>query len=171
MLNTSAGDDREEAFDGIDLGGGLGEMENPARITGQPFQCLGMLVGGVVVDDGWTTLPIGTTRSTVLKNLMNSLQMNSLLGLRVLSRSSPSTPCFGVAHLAVPYRRAAEPARRGASCTGRRSADITMMFARCTCLSGRWSQSVLDNRTRSSGPVKILTVRTMPAESHIGRPM
>ena len=42
-----AGDDGEEAFDGIEPGcGGRGEMEDPARVIGEPLLDLGMLVGG-----------------------------------------------------------------------------------------------------------------------------
>lgn len=69
--NASTGDDREEALDGIDPGGrGRREMEDPARVIGQPFQDLGMLVGGLIIDDGWITLPAGTARSTAFRNLM-----------------------------------------------------------------------------------------------------
>ena len=46
-------DGREEPFDGVEpRGGGRREMERPSRMTGQPFHDVGMLVGGVVVDDG-----------------------------------------------------------------------------------------------------------------------
>ena len=46
-------DDREEPFDGVEpRGGGRREMERPSRMTGQPFDDVGMLVGGVIVDDG-----------------------------------------------------------------------------------------------------------------------
>ena len=46
-------DGGEEAFDGVDPGGGgWREVENPARMIGQPFEHIGLFVGGVVVDDG-----------------------------------------------------------------------------------------------------------------------
>src|ERR1700735_537587 len=42
----------EEPLDGVELrGGGRGEMESPARMARQPFPHLGMLVGGIVVED------------------------------------------------------------------------------------------------------------------------
>ena len=48
-----AGNDRKEAFDGIEPGcGGRGKMEDPSRVIGEPPLDLGMLVGGVVVGDG-----------------------------------------------------------------------------------------------------------------------
>ena len=51
--DSPAGDGREEALDGVEPGGRCRrEMEDPARMIRQPFPDLGMLVGGVVVDDG-----------------------------------------------------------------------------------------------------------------------
>lgn len=51
--DAPAGDDGEEALDGVDPGcRGRREVEDPSWMIGQPFQHLGMLVGGVVVDDG-----------------------------------------------------------------------------------------------------------------------
>lgn len=55
--DASAGDDGEEALDGVKLGGGGGgEMEDPTRMIGQPFLDLGVLVGGVVVGNGMDDL-------------------------------------------------------------------------------------------------------------------
>lgn len=46
------GDEREEAFDLIEPGGvGWREVNVPTRPAGEPGPDLGMLVGGVVVDD------------------------------------------------------------------------------------------------------------------------
>ena len=43
----------EEAFDGVEpRGRGRGEMECPARMIGEPFEDVGLFVGGIVVDDG-----------------------------------------------------------------------------------------------------------------------
>src|SRR5271154_6016721 len=51
--DAPAGDDGEEAFDGVDPGsGGWGEMEGPARMIGEPLNDLWMFVGGIVVGDG-----------------------------------------------------------------------------------------------------------------------
>ena len=51
--DAPAGDDGEEAFDGVKpRGRGGGEMEDPARMVGQPFSDLGVLVGGVIVRNG-----------------------------------------------------------------------------------------------------------------------
>jgi len=51
--DAPAGDDGEEVLDGVEpRGRDRGEMENPARMVGQPFQDLGVLVGGVVVGNG-----------------------------------------------------------------------------------------------------------------------
>ena len=55
--DTPAGDDGEEVFDGVDLGGGgWREMEDPARMIGQPLLNFGMFVGGIVVGDGMDEL-------------------------------------------------------------------------------------------------------------------
>jgi hypothetical protein len=43
----------EEALDGVEPGrGGRGEVEGPAGMSGKPGTHLGMLVGGIVVEDG-----------------------------------------------------------------------------------------------------------------------
>ena len=63
----------EVAFDGVEpRGGGGGEVEGPARMAGQPFTDLGMLVGGIVVGDGMDEFPAGTAASTALRKRMNS---------------------------------------------------------------------------------------------------
>ena len=42
--DLSAGDDREEAFDGVEPGcGGGGEMKHPSRMIGEPLSDLGCL--------------------------------------------------------------------------------------------------------------------------------
>ena len=47
-----AGNDRKEAFDGIEPGcGGRGKMEDPSRVIGEPLLHPGVLVGGVVIRD------------------------------------------------------------------------------------------------------------------------
>ena len=52
-LEASARELGEEAFDRIEPGRrGRGEVERPARMLRQPLAHLGMLVGGIVVDDG-----------------------------------------------------------------------------------------------------------------------
>lgn len=53
----SAGDGREESFDGIEpRRRGRREMAGPSRMVGQPPQDIGMLVRGVVVSDGMNDL-------------------------------------------------------------------------------------------------------------------
>ena len=55
--DSPAGNDREEAFDGVEPGGGgRGEREDPSGVVGQPVPDLGMLVGGIVVGDGMDDL-------------------------------------------------------------------------------------------------------------------
>ena len=57
-LEATAGELGEEAFDRIEPGsGGWGEVECPARMSGQPFLHLRMLVGRIVVDDGVDRFP------------------------------------------------------------------------------------------------------------------
>ena len=52
-LETLACELGEEAFNGIKPGRrGRGEVEGPARVTGQPSAHPRMFVGGIVVDDG-----------------------------------------------------------------------------------------------------------------------
>jgi hypothetical protein len=51
--DAPSSDGGEEALDGVDPRRRLGcEMEDPARVIGQPRQHLRVFVGGVVVDDG-----------------------------------------------------------------------------------------------------------------------
>ena len=51
--NLAACDGGKEALHGVEpRGRGRREMEYPARMIGQPFEDVGLLVGGVVVDDG-----------------------------------------------------------------------------------------------------------------------
>jgi hypothetical protein len=43
----------EEAFNRIEPGpGGWGEVKDPARVAGEPGFDLGMLMGGVIIEDG-----------------------------------------------------------------------------------------------------------------------
>ena len=52
-LEPSLGEDREEALDSVEPGSGCRcEMERPSRMAFKPTANIGMLVGGVVVDDG-----------------------------------------------------------------------------------------------------------------------
>ena len=51
-VQAAAGERGEEGLDGVDPGaGGRREVEGPARVTGEPGADLGVLVGGVVVED------------------------------------------------------------------------------------------------------------------------
>ena len=51
-LQAAAGQRGEEGLDGVDPGaGGRREVEGPAGVTGEPGADLGVLVGGVVVED------------------------------------------------------------------------------------------------------------------------
>src|SRR4029453_19210099 len=62
-LEASACELGEEAFDGVEPGRrGWSEVERPARVLGQPFAHLGMLVGGIVVDDRVDLLASGDLR-------------------------------------------------------------------------------------------------------------
>ena len=48
----------EEIFHGVEpRPGGRGEVEDPARVAGKPGFDLGMLMGGVIVENGCTRLP------------------------------------------------------------------------------------------------------------------
>ena len=51
-LEAAPGELGEEALDGVEPGArGRGEVEGPARVPGEPGADLGVLVGGVVVED------------------------------------------------------------------------------------------------------------------------
>jgi hypothetical protein len=51
-LEAALGEERKQTFDSIEPGcRGRGEVEDKARVASEPFQDLGMLVRGVVVDD------------------------------------------------------------------------------------------------------------------------
>ena len=57
-LQPSAGQFGKEALDGVEPGGGgWGEVEGPSGVALQPSPDLGMLVGGVVIQDGVDDLP------------------------------------------------------------------------------------------------------------------
>ena len=43
-------------------------MERPARMIGNPFEDVGLFVGGVVIDDGMDDFSGRTARSTPLRN-------------------------------------------------------------------------------------------------------
>ncbi len=63
----------EQAFDRVEPGRrGWGEVEGPARVTREPLQHPGVLVGGVIVNDGVDSLPAGTAASMALRKRMNS---------------------------------------------------------------------------------------------------
>ena len=68
--NAPSGDCGEEAFDGIEPGSGDGcEVEGPARMAGEPFPHLGLLVGGIVVEHGldrlvWRNGPLDGVEET-----------------------------------------------------------------------------------------------------------
>ena len=47
-------------------------MERPARMIGDPFEDVGLFVGGIVVDDGVDDFSGRTARSTALRKRMNS---------------------------------------------------------------------------------------------------
>src|SRR5262249_10518820 len=65
-LEASACELGEEAFDGVEPGR---RGWCPARMLGQPFAHLGMLVGGIIVNDGVNIL--GTCALTALRKRMN----------------------------------------------------------------------------------------------------
>ena len=48
------------------------EVEGEALVAIEPLAHLGMLVGGVVVEITWTTLPAGISASTALRKRINS---------------------------------------------------------------------------------------------------
>ena len=51
--DSSSGDGGEEALDGVEPRGGSGrEVERPTGMIGEPFEDVGLFVGGVVVGDG-----------------------------------------------------------------------------------------------------------------------
>ena len=64
---------REKALDGVEPGSRCRrEVERPSRMTFEPSADVGMLMGGVVVDDGVDGLPTGTCFSMTLRKRMNS---------------------------------------------------------------------------------------------------
>ena len=66
----------EQSLDGIEPGARFrGEVENEARMPRQPGLHLGMLVGGIVVEDDMNDLAdrrLGVSASTALRKRMNS---------------------------------------------------------------------------------------------------
>ena len=70
---AASGELGEEAFDGVEPGGRCrGEVDGPARMSGEPGAHLRMLVGGIVSTMAWIVLPTGTCASMALRKRMNS---------------------------------------------------------------------------------------------------
>ena len=64
---------REEALDRVEPGSRCRrEMERPSRVTFEPSSNIGMLMGGVIVEDGVDSISGWTSRSTAIKKRMNS---------------------------------------------------------------------------------------------------
>ena len=65
----------EELLDGVEPGGrGRREVEGPARMTRQPGQHFGMLVGGIVVEDDMDR-PIGRDLALAALRKANEFEM------------------------------------------------------------------------------------------------
>ncbi len=85
----------EKAFDSIEPGGrGRGEMEGPARMPTQPLDNLGMLVGGVVVQDDVDQLPgrdFRLDRVEVADELLVPVSLTSItMPVRITLSRTPS---------------------------------------------------------------------------------
>ena len=82
-LETAFGQDGEEAFDRVELGGGRrGEVEHPARMTRQPCPHGGVFVGGVVVENDLDEL---TDRDLPLDGVEEADELLMAVTLHVLS--------------------------------------------------------------------------------------
>ena len=63
----------KEALDSVEPGSGCrGEVEDKPRMFFEPLHDVGMLVGGIVVDDDMDRLFLGTLASMTFRKRMNS---------------------------------------------------------------------------------------------------
>ena len=63
----------KEALNGVEPGSRCrGEVEDEPPMFFEPLDDVGMLVGGIVVDDDWIIFFFGTLASMTLRNRMNS---------------------------------------------------------------------------------------------------
>ena len=82
-LETTPGEDGEEALDGVEpAGGGEREVERPAGMSAQPFDHLGVLVGGVIVEDGVNRL---ASRDLALDGVEEADELLMSVALRATS--------------------------------------------------------------------------------------
>jgi hypothetical protein len=72
-LETRLGELGKEALDGIEPGSGCwGEVEDKSPMFFEPLHDVGMLVGGIVVDNDMDRLFLGTLASMTFRKRMNS---------------------------------------------------------------------------------------------------
>ena len=72
-ISGPSGEGREDRLHRVQPGArGRREVEDPARVAGQPGVPLGVLVGSVVVEDHVTHLAVRTLRSIAFRKRMNS---------------------------------------------------------------------------------------------------
>ena len=100
--DAPAGEHGEEALDGIEPGaGGRREVERPARMVGEPGLHLGMLVCGIVVEDGVDQL---AGRDGALDGVEEADEL--LMAMRGMQRpmTVPSSTLSAANRVVVPWR-------------------------------------------------------------------
>ena len=97
-----SGEFGEEVFDGVEPGaGGRGEVEDPARVAGEPGFDLGMLVGGVVVEDGVDQL---AGRDLALDGVEEADELLVRCRCMQRPRTTPSSMLRAANRVVVPWR-------------------------------------------------------------------
>ena len=75
------------------------EMERPARMIGQPFEDVGLFVGGIVVDDGVDDF---SGRNSALDGIEEADEL--LVAMPSLQRTVPSRMLSAANRVVVPLR-------------------------------------------------------------------
>src|SRR6266536_6109973 len=138
----------------------------------EPFAYFRVLVSGVVVDDGIDPLSLGKMRVDVIEEADELLMpvalhvatddgaVENVEGLRVLSRSKPSTSSAMNRACQVHTTGFALPDRRMISAVPQPSAVARRIWARHTCFCGaQRSETIASSRWRSAR----VTLTTIPA--------
>ena len=79
----------------------LGEMERPSRMAFEPSANIGMLMGGVVVDDGVDRLSNG---NLLLEDIEEATELLMAMALHVAADHRPSRTFIAANSVVVPWR-------------------------------------------------------------------
>ena len=101
-FEAALGEDGEETFDGVEpTGRGRREVKSPARMTPEPLNSLGVLVGGVVVEDGVDGL---SGRDLTLDGVQEADELLMAVACMQRPMTLPSSTSKAAKRVVVPWR-------------------------------------------------------------------